>query len=90
VKIAAAVDARNRSGSGPQFTYFAINQLRVEREPCVSVRSGYDISGTGFSRYFQHRDRVLQNHWAIVDTRQNMTMDIDYIECYRRTGIGRS
>jgi hypothetical protein len=71
--------ATHRSGSGLQFGYLAIDQLRVEREPYVSMRRGYNIGGTGFSRDFQHRDSVLQSHRAIVDTRQNMTMDIDHI-----------
>ena len=82
MKIAPAVDSRNGPGDTLQFGYFAIDPLRVEREPCVSVRCGYDIGGTGFSGDFQHGDGILERLRAIIESGQNMAMDIDHVSCY--------
>jgi len=79
MKIAARVDSRNGPGGTLQFGYFAIDPLRVERESCVSVRCGYDIGGTGFSRDFHHGDGILERLRAIIESGQNMAMDIDHV-----------
>ena len=79
VEIAPAMDARAGTGGRLQFGDLTLDQIRVESKLQVGVRRGDNIGGARLGRQAQHRYRNLESLGAIVETRQDVAMDIDQI-----------
>ena len=78
MEIAAAVNAGQGTDGCLQFFDFPGDQLGLEGELVVGVGRGDDIGGAGFGRQAQHGDGLLDGVGAIVETPEDMAMDIDH------------
>ena len=80
VKIAPAVDADRAIYSLSQFFNLGGDDLRLEFELMIGMRTGYDIRSSIFHRHPKHFDRLFQSLRAIIHTRQDVAVDIDKIQ----------
>src|ERR1700674_5496827 len=80
VKIAPAVDANRAVYSPPQFLDLAGDDLRLEFELIISMRTGYDVGSAIVHRQPQHFERLFQSLRAIIHTRQDVAVDVAKIQ----------
>lgn len=76
MEVTPAVDARLRAGGSLKLDDFPGNQFGIESKLAVGVRGGYDIGGPGIGRQTEHRHGIVEGAGPIVETIENMTVDI--------------
>jgi len=82
------VDAGHRAGGFLQFRDFAFDQRGIEGELGIGMRGGDYIGGAGLGRQAQHGNGVFEGLGAIVETRQNMAVNIDQLLMLLQQRVG--
>jgi hypothetical protein len=80
VKIAPGVDADGAVHGLAQFFNLAGDDLGLELEFMIRMRTGYDIGSSILRRQPQHFDRLFQSLRTIIHTWQDVAVDIDKIQ----------
>ena len=80
VKIAPGMDADRAIYGLSEFFNLSGDNLRLEFELMIGMRTGYDIRSSIFHRHPKHFDRLFQSLGAIIHTRQDVAVDVDKIQ----------
>jgi hypothetical protein len=80
VKIAPGMDANRTIYRLPKLFNLSGDNLRLEFEFMIGVRTGYDIGSSVFHGHPKHFDRLFQRFGAIIQTRQDVAVDIYKIQ----------
>jgi len=80
VKIAPGMDADRAIYRLSEFFNLSGDNLRLEFEFMIGMRTGYDIGSPIFHRHPKHFDRLFQCLGTIIQTGQDVAVDIYKIQ----------
>ncbi len=80
MKVAAGGDFQPVADLGLQFVSKLAHVRKIERVSVAGVRRGDDVRDSVGNRRLRHRHRFFHGSRAIIETRQNMTMQIDHLD----------
>jgi hypothetical protein len=80
VKIAPGMDADGAIYRLPELFNLSGDNLRLEFEFMIGMRTGYDIGSSIFHSHPKHFDRLFERLGAIIQTGQDVAVDIYKIQ----------
>ena len=79
MEFAADMDLRRDTNGCGEFLDSPLRQIVIEDIAGIGVRRGDDVGGAAIAGGLQHGNAFFDAGWAIIDSPEDVTMDIDHL-----------